>query len=148
MVLTIPMFKQFFLSGKCFILAFYYLVWCPSFAHKKIVSSLDDITFRTKWYFIACFVHQSSLVTKKCQKQFVLENRMLLFSMFSICFFCFFVLLLSFFNKNNVTFPSSIQIQTFFCFYWRIIHLIYVISPLHNVTYKQYCFFLYPSTML
>lgn len=96
------------LTGKCFILfilAFYYLVWCPSFA-KKCVSSLDDITFGTEC--ILCLLHvlyiNPFLLQKTARSSLYYRTECCCFLCSFVCFFFCFVI---FFNKLMWPSPSS-----------------------------------------
>lgn len=65
---------------------------------------------------------------------------------FSVCFLDFFVCYCYLFINDTTCLSNPVHgFRPFFvsC-YWRIIHLMYVIFPLHFVIYKQYCFFLSP----
>lgn len=146
MFLTIQMSKQFF-NWKMFYIVYigFLLTGLVSQFCKKNVSVLKMISHsgQSVFYIYCMFCTLILSCYKKLLEAVVLQNRMLLFSVF-LCLF--FSVLLSFLIKQcDLPHPVH-RFRLFVSCYWRSIHLIYVIFPLH--TFKQYCFFLYPGTML
>lgn len=120
------------------------------FCTKKSVSVLQMISYLDHCVFYVQFLFCTLILScnkKKCQKQFVLENRMLFFLFVLLVFFlCVIVIFIN--DTTRLSNPVHGFRPFFVSCYWRTIHLIYVIFPLHFVIYKQYCFFLSPGTML
>lgn len=106
-----------------------------------MISHLDQCVFYVQFLFCTLIL---SCNKKKMLEAVCIGEQDVVFSVcsFSVFFLCVIVIFIN--DKHDFPIQYMDSDLFFVSCYWRIIHLIYVIFPLHFVIYKQYCFFLSP----
>lgn len=106
-----------------------------------MISHLDHCVFYVQFLFCTLIL---SCNKKKMLEAVCIGERMLFFLFVLLVFFCVCYCYLFINDTTRLSNPVHGFRPFFVSCYWRTIHLMYVIFPLHFVIYKQYCFFLSP----